>query len=129
MLSAAEDKRSDPFSVTVQEAGPAQVQEVGTGLKITGELGEAQALTYQIKLAADKTYVIHMVSPNPEALDPFLRLLDAAGKQLAEDDDSGGDLDARIVFRAEAAGTYQVVAACVGKGHGPFTLTVREAPD
>jgi len=88
-----------------------KVLEVGKGLKIDGMLDKAKPQqVYHVKLHKGGTYVIDMVSPNPKALDPFLRLLDAAGKTLASDDDSGGGLNARIVFLAPALGTYQVMA-------------------
>ena len=53
-------------------------------------------------------------------------LSDATGKKLAEDDDSGGGLNARIVFRAAQAGTYRLQATSFNGGAGAFTLTVRE---
>jgi len=69
--------------------------------------------------------VIDMVSPDPKALDPYLVLQDADRKTLAEDDDSGGNLNARITFRAPADGIYRLRATSFGAGRGPFTLTVR----
>ena len=55
--------------------------------------------------------------------------LDSTGKKLAEeDDDSGGGLNARIVFRAEQDGTYRIQATSFNAGNGAFTLTVREHP-
>ena len=41
--------------------------------------------------------------------DAYGQLLDAAGNRLAEDDDSGGDLNARITFTLPATGQYQIV--------------------
>src|SRR5262249_55350269 len=91
-----------------------KVLEVGKGLSINGTLDKAKPeQVYHVKLHKGGTYVIDMISPNPKALDPFLRLLDAAGKKLAEDDDSGGNLNARILFSAPATGTYQIVASSV----------------
>src|SRR5262249_50097537 len=81
-----------------------------------------------VKLAAGKTYVIDLVSPDPKALDPFLVLSDAAGKKLAEDDDSGGGLNARILFRAAQDGTFRIRATSFNAGRGEFTLTVHEQP-
>jgi hypothetical protein len=78
------------------------VHEVKQGLELKGELdSQTTALIYQIKLAAGKTYVIDMVSPNQKALDPYLVLKDANGVILAEDDDGGDGLNARITFRAD----------------------------
>src|SRR6516162_10412239 len=78
-----------------------KVLEVGKGLKIDGTLdkGKPQQV-YHVKLNKGGTYVIDMLSPKPKALDPFLRLLDAAGKTVAADDESGGGLNARILFLA-----------------------------
>ena len=102
------------------------VHEVGQGLELRGQLDrQTPALVYQVKLAAGKSYVIDMVSPDQKALDPYLILSDAAGKKLAEDDDSGGGLNARIRFRAEKDSVYRIQATSFNGGSGAFTLTVR----
>jgi hypothetical protein len=77
-------------------------------------------------LAADKTYVIDMVSPDQKALDPFLVLSDAGGKTLAVDDDSGGGVNARIIFRALQDGTFRIRATSCNGRRGEFHLSVRE---
>jgi tetratricopeptide (TPR) repeat protein len=117
--------RTEVERYTGKVVGP--VHEVGTGLELKGQLdAQTPALVYQVKFVAGKTYVIDMISPDPKALDPYLFLLDAAGKKLAEDDDSGGGLNARIVFRAEQEGTYRIRATSYNAGRGAFTLSVRE---
>ena len=69
--------------------------------------------------------VIDMVSPDPKALDPYLVLQDLGRKTLAEHDDSGGNLNARITFRAPADGIYRLRATSFGNG----TVTwVRKSP-
>src|SRR5205085_2396099 len=75
------------------------------------------------KLKKGKTYVVDMVSM---AFDTYLRLEDAQGNQVAEDDDSGGDLNAQIVYAPEADGTFKVIATRFADGTGNFTLQVRE---
>src|SRR5262249_40149740 len=77
--------------------------------------------TYPIKLEAGKTYSIQL---NSDAFDAFLRLLDPAGKVVAEDDDGGGGLNARIDYRAPAAGTYRIAVTSFDGGLGPFRLLV-----
>ena len=105
------------------------VHEVGKGLELRGQLDkQTSSVVYQVKLAAGKTYVIDMVSPDQKALDPYLYLYDATGKKLAEDDDSGGGLNARIVYRAEQTGVFHIWATSFNGGSGAFTLTVREQP-
>ncbi len=108
-----------------KQIGP--VHEVGMGLQLRGQLDkEAPDFVYQVKLAAGKTYVIDMVSTDQKAVDPFLILSDANGKKLAEDEHSGGGRSARIVHRAQQAGTYRIRATTLDNGVGTFSLTVRE---
>jgi serine protease Do len=59
-------------------------------------------------------------------LDAFLRLEDAAGKELAKDDDGGGGRNARIQFACPATGEYRIIATTFFGGTGRFTLTVKE---
>jgi tRNA A-37 threonylcarbamoyl transferase component Bud32 len=106
------------------------IHEVGKGLELRGQLdGHTVQLVYRVKLAAGTTYVIDMVTPNQLLLDPYLVLTDATGKQLAEDDDSGGGLNAQITFRPEQDGPFRIVATSINYGTGAFTLTVRETTD
>jgi hypothetical protein len=80
---------------------------------------------HTFKMKAGVTYVIDLVSRD---FDAFLRLEDSAGKQLAQDDDSGGGLNARIVFKAEHPDSYRIIATTfVAGGTGKYTLTVKEA--
>jgi hypothetical protein len=83
----------------------------------------APCKVYTVDLAAGKTYQIDMMS---KEIDPFLRLENPAGKQVAMDDDGGEGLNARIVYNCTQAGTYRVIATCVGARRGPFTLTVQQ---
>jgi hypothetical protein len=102
------------------------VHNVEKELTLKGELDKATpALIYRVRLQAGVTYVIDIVSPDPKALDPYLVLQDADRKTLAEDNDSGGNLNARITFRAQAEGIYRLRATSFNGGRGPFTLTVR----
>jgi hypothetical protein len=83
------------------------------------------AQTHVVKMKAGKVYTIDMVSTE---LDSYLRLLDSAGKQLDEDDDSGGNLNARIIFNCSKDGDYKVVCTTFAAGmSGSYTLTVKSA--
>ena len=102
------------------------IHDAGKELKLPGKLdADAPSLIYQVRLKAGVAYTIDMVSPDPKALDPYMFLRDDKGKTLAEDDDSGGGLNARIVFRAPADGVYHIRGATFNNGRGEFTLTVR----
>lgn len=77
---------------------------------------------YNVELEAGKTYRIDLRS---EVLDCFLRIEDAAGMQLAQDDDGGGMLNARLLFTPPATGTYRLIATTFkDRQVGPFVLTV-----
>jgi hypothetical protein len=70
----------------------------------------------------DTTYIIDMESKD---FDSYLRIEDSTGKQLAEDDDSGGNLNARIRFLPPQDGVYQIIATTFAGGAGTYTLKVR----
>jgi hypothetical protein len=78
---------------------------------------------YTVKLAKDKTYVIDLQSAD---FDAYLRLLDKGGKQLAEDDDGGGDLNSRIIHSGTENGDHQIVVTTFDGQVGKFNLKVRE---
>jgi hypothetical protein len=87
------------------------------------------AKKYTISFKAGKTYQIDMVSNegNPAVLDPYLRLEDAQGQQLAQDDDGGGFPNARIVFNCTQTGAYRIICTSFGANQqGRYTLTVQE---
>jgi hypothetical protein len=65
-------------------------------------------------------------SPWKKGSDPLAGSKNADGRYLAEDDDSGGDLNARIVCRALRDGVYRIHATSFNAGSGAFTLTVCE---
>lgn len=74
-------------------------------------------------------------------LDPYLRIMPVtAGRMpsaqdesatLAEDDDSGGDLGAQVVFTVPGDGTYAAVVTAVGSAGGTYTFSADrvEQPD
>jgi len=128
---------NDDGLITREEVLPPE--EKGLRLKLvkgqasyTGALEEATDEQYRskrlakiltIRLEAGKTYQIDHKS---RAFDAYLYLEGPEGEVLARDDDSGGNLDARIVHRAATTGIYRVIATSInGNGTGPFALTVR----
>jgi hypothetical protein len=71
------------------------------------------------------SYQIDMVSTQ---FDSYLFLDDSNGKELAMDDDSGGNLNARIIFNCQRTGKYKVVCTAYNPNMvGMFTLTVKRA--
>jgi hypothetical protein len=70
-----------------------------------------------------KTYVINLTST---AFDSYLILESPGGQAVARDDDSGGNLNARIIYRAAEAGTYRVIVTALNARTGPFQLYAQE---
>jgi hypothetical protein len=85
---------------------------------------DSHAKKYKVKFTKGKTYQIDMMSKD---LDSYLRLEGPGGEQVAEDDDGGDGLNARIRYKAPNSGTYTVIATSYDAGEtGPFHLVVRE---
>jgi hypothetical protein len=108
------------------------------GLKVEAELTtddpqdtvrmDSHRKVHTFKMTAGKTYVIDMITRSGKEFDPFLRLEDPDGKQVAQDDDGGGFPNARITFTAQRGGEYKIIATTFGKGMtGKYLLTVRQA--
>jgi hypothetical protein len=80
---------------------------------------------YTLNMVPGRTYIIELKS---EDFDAFLRLEDPNGKTIKDDDDSGGGpkgTDARIIFKADKAGTYTIAATSYNQGaKGKYTLLV-----
>jgi hypothetical protein len=81
--------------------------------------------TVTLKMSPGSVYTLDLVSRD---FDAFLRLEDASGKMLASDDDSGGSLNARIVFRPAQEEEFRIIVTSYQGGQtGNYTLTVRQA--
>jgi tetratricopeptide (TPR) repeat protein len=60
-----------------------------------------------VKLEAGVRYMIDLYS---DSLDTYLRVEDSDKNVLAEDDDSGGNLDSLLFFTPEKTGDYRIIA-------------------
>jgi predicted Zn finger-like uncharacterized protein len=85
---------------------------------------------YIAQLEAGQTYQIDLSVGNKikgMTFDPYLYLLDDDRKLLAEDNDGGGEPNARIVYQAERTGNYRILATHFGplKSVGSYNLTIR----
>ena len=80
---------------------------------------------YRFRANADDRLVLEMTS---EEFDTYLVIGDKAGgifNPVSQDDDGGGDLDARIRFVAPETGTYWVLAqAYAADGTGSYVLSL-----
>jgi len=79
---------------------------------------------HEFKMQAGKTYTLEMDS---EDVDSYLRVEHDDQGKLAEDDDSAGMMNSRIVFTPEADGTFRLVATtCDPNQLGVYRVTIRE---
>src|SRR5262245_1729574 len=87
-----------------QAGASAQERTKPVDVTVNGQILESDAKdavrlmpckVHVLKLEKGNTYLINMVSTD---LDSYLRIEDSTGTQLAQDDDSGGGLNARIRF-------------------------------
>jgi thiol-disulfide isomerase/thioredoxin len=86
---------------------------------------DARCKIHVQRMKAGRRYTIDMVS---NQFDSYLRLEDSSGNQLDEDDDSGGMLNAQIVFNCSKDGDYKICCTSFNpQGTGEFTLTVKES--
>ena len=87
-------------------------------------LTQSFSKTYVYKMTQGHTYQIDMITRN---FDAFLRLEDPKGTQVAADDDSGGMLNSRIVYKPAVTGDFTICAMSLGGGStGKFTLIVKD---
>jgi len=66
------------------------------------------------------------VDVRSDEFDTYVQLLDAAGARLGEDDDSGGDLNARLTVALPATGEYRIVVNSAGheRRAGRYTVSI-----
>jgi predicted Zn finger-like uncharacterized protein len=85
---------------------------------------------YTVRLEANRTYQIDMTSLE---IDSYLIVLDERNLVVDRDDDSGGNLNARIFFTPKRTAVYQIQATHFQwQGHRPtignYTLVVQRLP-
>ena len=82
-----------------------------------------RAKRYLVKLEAGAKYTMTMDTKDQE-FDPLLVVQDDAGKILAFDDDSGGQLNSKLDFTPAKSGTFTISAAGLRDTQGPYTLKI-----
>ena len=95
------------------------------GSQAAGAIPVSGSDDFAASLVGGQTYVVDLlgVSSGAGSLgDPRLRVLDASGAVVAEDDDGGLGLDAHLQFAAPSTGAFTVQALGVGVSGGSFRL-------
>lgn len=84
---------------------------------------------YAVTLTAGETYLFRTGATTPNGtVDTTLTLRDAAGVQLATNDDAGEATYSAVRFTATTSGTYYLDVGAFGSGTGEFTLTAFTTP-
>jgi hypothetical protein len=79
---------------------------------------------YPYRMKAGTVYTIRMHAKNMDGFDPYLRLENPTGAQVAEDDDGDGFPNARIDYLCPQDGVYRIVATSFSPNVGAYTLTI-----
>ena len=118
-------------AVELAEGEVAQGQALAAPFGVTGRIAatrEEDRYSFAAKKGERFTLVLRGGFVESR-FDPVLRVQDAAGKELARDDDGAGAGDARLEFAAPEEGTYRVVVSDLNRQGGEdfdYRLTVRK---
>ncbi|MBL8481324.1 MAG: Ig-like domain-containing protein [Rhodocyclaceae bacterium] len=99
-------------------ASPATAGRLAVGASVTGNIEQMRDRDwFAITLTAGQSVQFDLQGAGTAQgtlRDPFLRVYNASGTELAGNDDGGSNLNSRIVFTASGAGTYFVCAGAFG---------------
>jgi hypothetical protein len=120
-------------SIAQPAAGEERTIELGRPITSTLDPSDAASMEepqehFRLTLAEGARVRIDMeaIDPTPR-FDTYLIVLGPNGQELAQDDDGGEGLNSRLLFTAQAAGTYTIRARGFGGRAGSFRLTVAAA--
>lgn len=119
-LSAFSDPR--PFADIPGDSSTTATLAIGGSVSDTLEVANDRDW-FRITLTAGQAYVFTLDgSGSPALSDPLLVLRNAAGVELATDDDGGPGVNSRLVYTANESGTYFVEARAYSTETGAYTL-------
>ena len=102
---------------------------VDVGASATGNIESNDVDWFRVDLEAGKEYQFDMEGTDTgrgTLADPHLSFLDVSANYIVDDDDSGTDLNSRIVYTATETGAHYLRATSAVAGTGTYTLSVRE---
>ncbi|MEQ1529789.1 MAG: Ig-like domain-containing protein [Methylococcales bacterium] len=135
-IIAANDSLLEPVIITDDYTGTTDTTSVLTQAQASTGNIEIVGDTdwFQVKLSAGKTYQFDLTGSSAGGgtlVDPKLRLIDAAGKEVLVNDDIEFNInkDARLTFTPLNSEPYYLEAAGYESAIGTYTLAVKEVID
>ena len=118
------------FALALAATTPAfaQGRQLAAGGVVEGEVAAAGSpASFSVRAAPGQTLQLDAIPAprSPDGLDLLLKVYDAGGKLVAEDDDGGGSLNPRVTLTSQAGGLYRAEVDVLGEG-GAFSLLARE---
>ncbi len=123
-VAAFESEQPGPYELTLRSVKPSIVGALTLGEAVTDTL-EAEPRLWTFEGVEGQRVSIAMNALS-DTLDPKLSVYSPEGVQLATDDDSGGNFNARITLDLPASGLYSVFALPY-RGSGSYTLLLQSA--
>lgn len=99
---------NDGRIVTPDVRGDSSDIPIAYGDTVTGMISDEQYIVYYTFAGEAGDTVVVTVDRSSGNLDPYTGLIDAAGNVLIEDDDSGGDRNARLTYTLPQTGDYRI---------------------
>ena len=81
---------------------------------------------FRVTLNAGTTYTFRQDLASGSSLDPYLRLMNSSGAELASDNDGGGNRNALITFTPTTTATYYVAAGGHGGSTGAYSVSITD---
>lgn len=135
-VSSFMDSGTGPYRLTVS-SGPAPQDDVGNdastrariqaGRTVNGAIEfEGDSDWYRLSARTNQRYQIALAGAGEGSLsDPYLRVVDREGNELASNDDSESSLNSALEFTPSANGDVFVVASGYADAHtGAYTLSI-----
>ncbi|WP_430417043.1 peptidoglycan DD-metalloendopeptidase family protein [Parasphingorhabdus sp.] len=118
----------DDFGDTPGEAGAAITSFVAGKIELANDVD-----VHAVNLTGGTTYAVSLQSVDTRisnGLDPYLRIIDAGGSSLKENDDVvAGSVSAFISFTPNSSGTYYLQASGFGESTGGYNLVFSAIDD
>lgn len=113
-----------PQVIASAASAPSSRGQLSLGQPMRGQLRAGGSDRYTFTANAGDQLNITLNRADNSNFDPYLILIGPDGRTIAEDDDSGGDLNSLIQTRLPSGGTYTVVARGYGDTSGAYVLIV-----